>query len=189
MSIGPLPKRSEGGFTLIELLVVIAIIGILSATAITFFVGIRQHARDSKRVADMQNIHKALELFFLQNGHYPSPLYEGVSRNGEVIGDDEGPIEQALRPYISVMPRDPRHDLEADQSNLADAYFYSYDPDHCVSDSLSTCNCPGNTLGATLAANKIETDDVEVVKETCSGVQMNHHNADYVQVFHPLPPR
>ncbi|MFA7050321.1 MAG: prepilin-type N-terminal cleavage/methylation domain-containing protein, partial [Patescibacteria group bacterium] len=59
-------------FTLIELLVVIAIIGILATLAVVALQQARQNARDSKRMADMKQVQTALELFFNENGRYPT---------------------------------------------------------------------------------------------------------------------
>lgn len=62
---------SSKGFTLVELLVVIAIIGIL-ATLLLLQLGVaRQRARDAKRIADVNQIRTALELYFDDNGQYP----------------------------------------------------------------------------------------------------------------------
>lgn len=56
---------------MIELLVVIAIIGILSTLAAYSFNLARQKGRDAKRVADMDQVQKGLELFFIENETYP----------------------------------------------------------------------------------------------------------------------
>lgn len=59
------------GFTLIELLVVIAIIGLLLSALLVSFSSVRSKARDAKRIADVQQLMKALELFYNENGAYP----------------------------------------------------------------------------------------------------------------------
>ncbi|PKM91825.1 hypothetical protein CVU82_01300 [Candidatus Falkowbacteria bacterium HGW-Falkowbacteria-1] len=65
-------NTKKRGFTLIELLVVIAIIGILATLAVVALQQARQNARDSKRIADMKQVQTALELFFNENGRYPT---------------------------------------------------------------------------------------------------------------------
>ncbi len=64
--------KQKKAFTLIELLVVIAIIGILATLAVVALQQTRSRARDSKRVADMKQTQTALELFFNENGRYPT---------------------------------------------------------------------------------------------------------------------
>ncbi len=63
--------RRPAGFTLIELLVVIAIIGILASIVLTSLAGARGKGRDAKRQSDMQEIAKALELYYSNHGAYP----------------------------------------------------------------------------------------------------------------------
>ncbi len=65
-------KQKQKAFTLIELLVVIAIIGILATLAVVALQQARSRARDSKRMADMKQVQTALELFFNENGRYPT---------------------------------------------------------------------------------------------------------------------
>lgn len=61
----------EQGFTLIELLVVISIVGLLSSMVLVSTVHARQKSRDIKRIADMTQIRKALELYYQEFGKYP----------------------------------------------------------------------------------------------------------------------
>lgn len=63
---------NKHSFTLVELLVVIAIIAILSTIGITQYSKSLASARDSKRVADMGTIMKALDAYFAANGQYPA---------------------------------------------------------------------------------------------------------------------
>ena len=163
--------NTKKGFTLIELLVVIAIIGILASVVLAELSTARGRARDAKRLSDMNQIRLALELFFEENGHYPGTP-EGVATGGEKIGDNNGALEQALAPYLPVMPADPLHD--------GSTYFYAYDPQHCVSG--------GGSGGASFGFNRSETHGA-IRNETngCGGDQQ-HNTADYVEVLHPQAP-
>lgn len=71
--------RLSRGFTLVELLVVIAIIGIL-ATLLLLQLGVaRQRARDAKRIADVNQVRTASEIYFDDNGMYPQvATYAGL---------------------------------------------------------------------------------------------------------------
>jgi len=88
-------KRSQGGFTLVELLVVIAIIGIL-ATLLLLQLGVaRQRARDAKRIADINQVRTAIELYFDDNGQYPQQAtYTGLGGN-------------LVPKYLTLLPTDP----------------------------------------------------------------------------------
>lgn len=55
---------------MVELLVVIAIIGVLATLILLQLGAARQKARDAKRVADVNQVRSALELFFDDNGSY-----------------------------------------------------------------------------------------------------------------------
>lgn len=56
-------KQKQGlGFTLIELLVVIAIIGLLSVIAVISLNSARAKARDARRVSDVKQLSKLLEM-------------------------------------------------------------------------------------------------------------------------------
>jgi len=59
-------------FTLVELLVVIAIIGLIASLSVIALGNARQKSRDSKRVADVKQVQTALELFFSDQGRYPT---------------------------------------------------------------------------------------------------------------------
>lgn len=65
-------NKKQHGFTLIELLVVIAIIGILAAVVLVSLNSARSKSRDSRRIADVRQVQTALELFYNDNGRYPT---------------------------------------------------------------------------------------------------------------------
>jgi prepilin-type N-terminal cleavage/methylation domain-containing protein len=59
------------GFTLIELLVVIAIIGLLATIVMVSVNSARAKARDAKRISDIEQLRKSLEMYYDTNGTYP----------------------------------------------------------------------------------------------------------------------
>ncbi len=63
--------KPQQGFTLIELLVVIAIIGLISSIILYNLAVARQKGRDTKRIADMQQIDTAIQIYIQDNGHAP----------------------------------------------------------------------------------------------------------------------
>jgi len=62
--------RFKKGFTLIELLVVIAIIGIISATVVVALNKAKMKSRDARMIADLDQIKKLAELYYLNTGEY-----------------------------------------------------------------------------------------------------------------------
>ncbi len=116
---------AQRGFTLIELLAVISIIAVLSAVAMTALAGERAKGRDARRLADLAQIQRALELYYTQHTAYPA--FNGVSTptSGDCTaggtGNDWCGLETALQPYISKLPRDP--------AGRQATYVYYYDSD------------------------------------------------------------
>jgi len=72
-----LNRKNGGGkgFTLIELLVVIAIIGILASIVLASLNTARKKSRDARRIADLNQIRLANELYFDSNsGSYAATI-------------------------------------------------------------------------------------------------------------------
>jgi len=67
------PAYTTRAFTLVELIVVITILAILGTIAFISLQWYSSQARDSKRLSDIQNIKKSLELFSLNTWKYPEP--------------------------------------------------------------------------------------------------------------------
>lgn len=94
-------KNKQPGFTIVELLIVIVVIGILAAITIVAYSGIQTRARDSFRSNDMGQIKKAIELYYVDNGFYPTVGTDGV-------GYYLPTLAAALVPkYIAKIPDDP----------------------------------------------------------------------------------
>lgn len=67
-------KLFKNGFTIIELLVVVSIIAVLSSITFSALSSARMKARDALRMQNLEEIKKALALYFADNGQkYPQP--------------------------------------------------------------------------------------------------------------------
>ena len=65
-------KNSKKGFTILELLVVVAIIAILAAVAIPSFIGKIDKSKDAADLAEINAVQKAVALYYVDNGNYPT---------------------------------------------------------------------------------------------------------------------
>lgn len=96
------PLKGSSGFTMIELLVVISIIGLLSSVVLASVATTREKARDSRRLAEMNSMIKAIELYASSNnGLYPSLGTDDVAYNFNAT------LSSLLSPYIRPVPSDP----------------------------------------------------------------------------------
>ena len=158
-------KKKNGGFTLIEMLVVLTIIGIIFTIVITSLSHARIKSRDQKRVADMQHILVALELYKEKNGAYPglcSP--NSVTTSGEKIAPGTA-IALELQPYMGTVPTDPLYD--DDPGN----YYYAYDPMHLRND--------GTNWATVVAIRRFESQPVVPDRQTNSGGDLQINQSDW----------
>lgn len=94
-------KNKKNGFTLIELIVVITIIAVLTVAGIVSYSGTNKKARDSRRMADLEKIRIALELYRQGTGStYPLLLDSLVDKE-----------------YLQSIPTDPK--------NIGTTYLYT----------------------------------------------------------------
>jgi general secretion pathway protein G len=64
--------RSDAGYTLLELLVVMGILAVLTAVATPQLMGYFGKAKTQSVQLQIENIGTALELYYMENGSYPS---------------------------------------------------------------------------------------------------------------------
>ncbi|MGI6454924.1 MAG: type II secretion system protein GspG [bacterium] len=92
-------------FTLIELLIVVAIIGILAAIAVPNFLNAQTRAKVANAQSDMQALSTALEMYQMDNNHYPYWVQSD--------GTNVNPLPRRFYPlttpiaYLSAVPQDP----------------------------------------------------------------------------------
>ncbi len=100
------------GFTLIELLVVVAVIGLLASIVLVSFSGVRGKGRDSRRMQDLREVQKAVELYFDKYGSYPNTGGQWWSwcnawtGNKDIAGSN-GWIPNTAPEFIGSLPLDP----------------------------------------------------------------------------------
>lgn len=115
-------RNRTSGFTLIELLVVIAIIGILSTIAMTSLNGARRRARDATRISNLKEIQKAVELYYSNNGSYPSTSGSWRSECAAWGSYANNNVVPGIVPsMMETLPRDPNMDTV----NSKYCYVYS----------------------------------------------------------------
>lgn len=92
--------KNTRGFTIVELLIVIVVIGILAAITVVAYNGIQNRARNTERQTDIQAIHKALEMYYIDHGNYP--------KQGGVAGMDmvNYPVDALKLPRNAIITPD-----------------------------------------------------------------------------------
>jgi general secretion pathway protein G len=102
----PNPSSAQRGFTLIEIMVVVVIIGVLGAIVVPQFMSRPDQAKVTAATIDIQAIATALEMYRLDNAHYPS-TQQGLEA---LVKRPSGqPAVRNWNPqgYLKSMPVDP----------------------------------------------------------------------------------
>ena len=136
-------KRKQSGFTIVELLIVIVVIGILAAIVITTFTGVQKKGRDADRKSDINAIYSQVEVYFAQEGKYPTlDNMNNVSPTTFRADEMKGLSDDAL-----TDPKGTGPTLVA--APAANSYAYTVTPAGCDN---SATDCTGFTITATLEA-------------------------------------
>lgn len=98
--------KKQQGFTLIEIMVVVIIIGILGALIVPNFIGRADDARITAAQSDLGSISTALNLYRLDNLHYPS-TDQGLEALVTKPGGQPEAVNWNPEGYLKKIPKDP----------------------------------------------------------------------------------
>lgn len=145
--------RKNTGFTLLELLVVIAIIGILASIIMYSISRANTGGRDGGRKSQVQEIIKAVELYYTDNGEYPD---DGVAVDGHAPVNFNTVVAQLTAAgYLTGEPTDPIFDGTAtptymycsSNNNRSMVIAVNTELDEGGSDYCSVTRGPGPSYG------------------------------------------
>ncbi|MGP2471083.1 type II secretion system major pseudopilin GspG [Yersinia sp. 2540 StPb PI] len=99
-------ETKSDGFTLLEIMVVIMILGVLASLTIPSLMSNKNRADRQKTLSDIVALENALDMYKLDNGHYPTEL-QGI--HSLVVKPTEVPIPRIYPQYgyIRRLPQDP----------------------------------------------------------------------------------
>ncbi len=115
----------QRGFTLVELLVVIAIIGLLATVGVVSLNQARAKARDAKRLSDVKQISKALELYLSGPQQYPVGLNDpALVLDGGCLSEKKG-LQAAAACALTAADNILINPI-AKSPNISSSDFYNY---------------------------------------------------------------
>jgi len=158
-------ELSLKGFTLLELVTVMAILTILAGIIFGNFSSALQKSRDSKRKQDLDNVAKAVEVYYSENNVYPTadPLLPAGMQWSQTFQD----THTVPKVFMQKLPQDPAassgynyvyqsdgafYKLYSCLENNQDSSYNAINPDPvpgCGSKCADTCNygiSSGNTV-------------------------------------------
>jgi len=153
------------GFTLVELLVVMAIISILATVMLSGFRSSQRRSRDAVRKSDLEQIGKALELFYSDYEFYPPasggkinacPYSSPPALCTWGANDETGKMTDGKTIYFRELPEDPgkyQYYYKTLHSNTAFqlyAHLENTEDQNCVNEGCTDAELPtGVDCGST----------------------------------------
>lgn len=158
--------NTSKGFTLIELLVVISIIGILSSVILASLSAARMKSRDARRIADIDQIRTALEMYYDEKAEYPA--YRPRNSCGDGIGRVDYAMSTCADPdwltastsfstYLTRTPKDPLNKGSTGVWWGDSAYMYTTDATgspYTKYDLVAQLESPGNPRRCEITKSK-----------------------------------
>lgn len=147
---------NKKGFTLVELLIVIMILGILAALITGNFFTSLKKGRDAKRKGDLEQIQRALEMYYEDKKAYPLALtFGGKLCETATCGASE-------KVYMQKVPDDP---ISGKDYQYLSTTGTDYKLFACLENNLQIL--PYESTGSTLVCgncrNPGDTADVECI--------------------------
>ncbi|WP_448218709.1 type II secretion system major pseudopilin GspG [Endozoicomonas sp. 2B-B] len=99
-------RQQQRGFTLIEIMVVIVILGVLASMVAPNVLGNKEKADQQKAVSDLVTLENALDMYKLDNNHFPS-TQQGLNALVEQPSGSPQPRNYRDNGYIRRLPQDP----------------------------------------------------------------------------------
>lgn len=97
----------QRGFTLLEIMVVIVIIGVLASLVVPNLMGNKEKADKQKAVSDIVALENALDMYKLDNHHYPT-TNQGLESLVEAPTLPPLAANYNKEGYIKRLPADPQ---------------------------------------------------------------------------------
>jgi len=111
-----LSNSKSQGFTLIEILVVITLLAILATIIVNSYVSTLKKGRDSRRKQDLEQVSRALELYYADNNVYPATLsWDSPLVNSQVV---------PTKLYMKRLPSDPANTDTLEYLYETDGTYY-----------------------------------------------------------------
>jgi prepilin-type N-terminal cleavage/methylation domain-containing protein len=156
----------QKGFTLIELLVVISIIGLLASVVLVALNNTRKKARDARRIADVNQIAKALSIYYSNNNAYPYMDYSaggyGCGQGIDGTGGDLLSSGLIANKILAKTPMPPPSSLG--HSTCGDNYFSG--SWYNLNETIQVCSTAAGNCNAIAVGSPLENQDVNCLAWT-----------------------
>ncbi|MGI9279865.1 MAG: type II secretion system major pseudopilin GspG [Endozoicomonas sp.] len=122
--------QKQQGFTLIEIMVVIVILGVLASMVAPNVLGNKEKADQQKAVSDIVALENAMDMYKLDNNHFPS-TQQGLDSLVELPSGTPQPRNYRDNGYIRRLPQDPWGNdyLMQSPGEFGDVDIFSSGPD------------------------------------------------------------
>lgn len=130
-------KKSKSGFTVVEIMIVVIVIAILASIVIISYSQIQARSRDARRKTDISNLIKALELYYDDNGAYPTVTSSDGSPGASWYSSDVAgwsAFKTTMASTIDSFPVDPRNSV-GDVTSSTSINNYAY-----YANTSNSCN-------------------------------------------------